>query len=83
MAEKKEEKQVYTKYEVARMIGSRALQISMGAPFIIKLDDKKLAAIGYNPIEIAKLEFEKGVVPITVKRPMPMVKKRVKQAVVA
>lgn len=30
----------YTKYEIARMIGSRALQISMGAPFLIKLTPK-------------------------------------------
>ncbi|MBW3018852.1 DNA-directed RNA polymerase subunit K [Candidatus Woesearchaeota archaeon] len=60
-----------TKYEKARMIGSRALQISMGAPFLVKLDEKKLEAIGYNPIEIAKIELEEGVLPIAVKRPLP------------
>lgn len=61
----------YTKYEIARMIGSRALQISMGAPFLVKLDEKDLEKIGYNPIEIAKREFDEGVIPITVKRPLP------------
>ncbi len=61
----------YTKYERARLIGSRALQISMGAPFMVKLSPKDLEDIGYNPIEIAKLEFEKGVLPITVKRIKP------------
>jgi DNA-directed RNA polymerase subunit K/omega len=61
----------YTKYETARMIGSRALQISMGAPFLVKLSEKDLEAIGYNPIEIAKREFEAGVLPITVRRPLP------------
>jgi DNA-directed RNA polymerase subunit K len=61
----------YTKYEIARMIGSRALQISMGAPFLVKMSEKDLEAIGYNPIEIAKREFEKGVLPITVRRPIP------------
>ncbi len=61
----------FTKYEIARMIGSRALQISMGAPFLVKLAEKDLEAIGYNPIEIAKKEFEEGVLPITVRRPMP------------
>ena len=61
----------YTKYEHARIIGARALQISMGAPFMIKLDDEDLKKIGYNPIEIAKLEFEKGLIPISVKRHMP------------
>ncbi len=61
----------YTKYEIARMIGSRALQISMGAPFLVKMTEKDLEAVGYNPIEIAKREFEKGVLPITVRRPIP------------
>lgn len=65
------EKQHYTKYEIARMVGSRALQISMGAPFLVKLSEKDLEHIGYNPIEIAKKEFEEGVLPITVRRPMP------------
>jgi len=54
----------YTKFEKARIIGARALQIKMGAPMLVKLPrdmDK--------PIDIAKLEFEKGVLPITVKRP--------------
>ena len=66
-----EEEINFTKYEKARMIGSRALQIAMGAPFLIKLEEKDLRKISYNPIEIAKLEFEKGVIPITVKRPLP------------
>lgn len=61
----------YTKFEIARIIGSRALQISMGAPFLIKLDDAELERISYNPMEIAKLEFKKGVLPIGVKRPLP------------
>ena len=61
----------FTKYERARLIGSRALQISMGAPFLIKLTPKQLKEIGYNPVEIAKLEFEAGVLPITVKRFLP------------
>ena len=73
MAKKKkvEEELKYTKYEKARMIGSRALQIAMGAPFLVKLSKKDLDGLGYNTIEIAKLEFEKGVLPITVKRPLP------------
>jgi len=61
----------FTKYEKARMLGSRALQISMGAPFLIKLDEKELEKIHYNPIEIAKMEFEQGIIPITVKRILP------------
>ena len=66
----------YTKYEQARIIGARALQISMGAPFMIKLTDEQLKKIGYNPIEIAKLEFKEDLIPIAVKRPLPGAKKR-------
>lgn len=65
------EEEKLSKYEKARVIGSRALQLSQGAPILVKLDEKKLRDIGYNPIEIAKLELEEGVIPITVKRPLP------------
>ena len=65
----------YTKYEKARIIGSRALQIAMGAPFLIKLKDKDLEKVKFNPVEIAKLEFKEGIIPITVKRPLPGSKK--------
>lgn len=64
-----EEQIEYTKYEKARMIGSRALQISMGAPFLLKLSPEELTAIHFNPIEIAVREFAEGILPITVKRP--------------
>lgn len=57
-----------TKYEKARVLGARAMQLSMGAPFLIKLAEKDLDKIGYNPIEIAKLELIEGVIPIKVKR---------------
>ncbi len=63
------EKMNYTKYEKARLIGSRALQISMGAPFMLKLNDEELRKVKFNPIDIARLEYEKGALPITVKRP--------------
>ena len=71
----KEDKTDYTKYEEARIVGARALQIAMGAPFLIKLNEKDLEKIGYNPVEIAKLEFKEDVIPITVKRPLPTSKK--------
>lgn len=51
----------FTRYEKARIIGARALQISMGAPVLIETDKKE-------PIDIAMEELEKGVIPITVKR---------------
>jgi len=71
MGKELKEPMKYTKYEKARMIGARALQIGMGAPFLVKLDDKALKKIGYNPIEIAKMEFDKNVLPIKIRRPMP------------
>ncbi len=67
----KETSKQYTRFEKARLVGSRALQISMGAPFMIKLNEKDLKSIKYNPVEIAKIELEKGVIPIDVKRPFP------------
>ncbi|MEK6899661.1 MAG: DNA-directed RNA polymerase subunit K [Nanoarchaeota archaeon] len=67
--ESTEEQIEYTKYEKARMIGSRALQLSMGAPFLVKLSQEDLVKIHYDTIEIALLEYDQGVLPITVRRP--------------
>ena len=53
----------YTRYEKARIIGARALQISMGAPSLIKIPKDVIF-----PIDIAMLEFEQDAIPITVKR---------------
>jgi len=64
-----EEDMEHTKYEKARMIGSRALQLSMGAPFLVKLTPDQLVKMRYDPLEVALLEYEQGVLPITVKRP--------------
>jgi len=52
----------YTRYERARIVGARALQISMGAPVLIK-DIKTV-----EPIEVALTELERGLIPITVKK---------------
>ncbi len=53
----------YTRFEKARIIGARALQISMGAPSLIKIPKGII-----EPIEIAMLEFKEDAIPITVKR---------------
>ena len=71
MTNKITDKIKFTKYEVARIIGARALQIGMGAPFLLKLDKEKLEEINYNPVEIAKMEFDKNILPISIRRPMP------------
>ena len=61
----------YTRFEIARMLGSRALQISQGAPILVALSKKQMEDIRYNPLEIAKLEFAADVLPLTVTRPLP------------
>ena len=56
--------QEYTRFERARIVGARALQISMGAPVLIKDYEKS----GVDPLYISLEEFKRGVVPITVKK---------------
>ncbi len=68
MVELKLDKDRLTKYEKARLIGARSMQISMGAPLLLKLTPKRLEELKYDPLEIAKLEFEEGVLPINIKR---------------
>lgn len=54
----------YTRFEKARIIGARALQISMGAPSTLR----KIPKEAIDPVEIAMLEFDEEAIPITVKR---------------
>lgn len=61
----------YTKYEVARILGARALQISMNAPLLLNIPEKRLEEVDFNPLKIAEIEFEADILPITVKRPLP------------
>lgn len=56
-------KEEYTKYEKARIIGARALQLAYGAPPLIEVPD---GVIG--PLNLAEVEFERGVIPITIIR---------------
>lgn len=53
----------YTRFEKARIIGARALQITMGAPILVKVPKDLI-----DPIKISTMEFEKDVIPITVLR---------------
>jgi len=69
----KKEQIKLTKYEKARILGSRALQISMGAPYLVKFYEQQVEEVECNPSESAKLELEKGVIPIDVVRPLPNV----------
>jgi len=55
-----------TRFERARIVGARALQIAMGAPILIEASEKVS-----NPIDIALKELEQGVLPITIRRTLP------------
>jgi len=63
--------QEFSKYERARIIGARGLQISMDAPLLVDLEASTLDEINYDPLKIAERELNEGVLPITVSKPMP------------
>ena len=53
----------FTRFERARILGARALQVSLGAPILIDVRPDLV-----DPVEIAELEFAAGRIPITVRR---------------
>jgi DNA-directed RNA polymerase I, II, and III subunit RPABC2 len=55
-----------TRFERARIVGARALQIAMGAPILI--DPKTQLA---SPIDIALEELKSNLLPITIRRTLP------------
>jgi DNA-directed RNA polymerase I, II, and III subunit RPABC2 len=55
---------VMTRFEKARVLGARALQISMGAPPLIE-------SKATTPLEIAEEELREGVLPMTIRRRLP------------
>lgn len=54
-----------TRFEITRLISARALQLSLGAPSMIKADK------GLSLIDAARHELEKKVIPIAVLREFP------------
>ncbi len=52
----------YTRFEKARIVGARALQLAMGAPPLV--DTKGITKC----FELAIKEFDDGVIPITIVR---------------
>ncbi|KAK9749343.1 hypothetical protein RND81_02G119300 [Saponaria officinalis] len=54
-----------TKYERARILGTRALQISMNAPVMVELDGE------IDPLEIAMKELRERKIPFTIRRYLP------------
>lgn len=53
----------YTRFEKARIVGARALQVSMGAPPLIEVPEEVR-----DPVQVALREFEADAIPLTVQR---------------
>ena len=54
-----------SRFEIARLISARALQLSLGAPPMVKVEE----AVSMQ--NLAKKEFEEKVLPLTVLREFP------------
>jgi len=67
MEEYESELAKFTKFEKARIIGARALQLSMGAPLLLKRPEEM-----YDTVKIAEAELINHVLPITIRRPKPL-----------
>ncbi len=55
-----------TRFEKARIVGARSLQLAMGAPPFMTID-KNLR----DPIAIASAELEDGALPVSIRRTLP------------
>jgi len=55
-----------TRFERARIVGARSLQISLGAPMLAPLPDDVV-----DPIDIAVVELNEKVLPMTIRRTLP------------
>ena len=55
-----------TRFERARIVGARALQISLGAPILVELPPRMS-----DPIDIALMELRDGALPMTLRRVLP------------
>jgi DNA-directed RNA polymerase I, II, and III subunit RPABC2 len=55
-----------TRFERARIVGARALQISLGAPILAPIPD-----IVVDSIDIAIIELREKVLPLTIRRTLP------------
>lgn len=65
----------FTKYEKARIIGARALQIAMDAPLLLNISDEELKNMRYDAQKLAEYEFAMNALPITIHRPLPQRRK--------
>ena len=55
-----------TRYEKARIVGARSLQLSFGAPLLVEKPQDMI-----DPIKIAMIELKSGILPLTIRREEP------------
>ena len=55
-----------TRFERARIVGARSLQVSLGAPILAPLTEDVV-----DPIDIAVVELREKVLPMTIRRTLP------------
>ena len=55
-----------TKYEKARILGARALQISKNAPILVNIDKEE-----WDPLKIAEKEMIERKIPFIIRRYLP------------
>jgi DNA-directed RNA polymerase subunit K len=58
-----DENKAYTRYEKARIVSARAMQIAYGSPILVSVPKNVK-----EPMDIALLEWEKGVIPIEIRK---------------
>ncbi len=64
-------KDKFTRYEIARILGARSLQLAMDAPVLLKLSKEEIDELNFDSLKIAEKELESDILPITVRRPLP------------
>ena len=60
-----------TRFEYARILGARALQISMGAPVLVLEQEEQEEQEQGDPLLISEREIRQGLLPILVRRTLP------------
>lgn len=70
--------QMLTRFEYARILGARALQISMGAPVLVESDEQPVPEEGStpnqeqgDPLLISEREIKNRLLPILIRRTLP------------
>jgi len=61
----------FTRYEIARILGARSLQLAMDAPVLLKLSKEDEEELNFDTLKTAEKELTAEVLPITIKRPLP------------